>query len=121
MAANQTSFKPGHDARRYIKPNTGTTEFYAKMGQLFRDHCPEALDYALDVMRNPESHPKLRWAACVEILNRGAGKPVDRTVITSIDQGTTIDPANMTDQELMKLIETTAKSNVIEGEFTEGQ
>jgi hypothetical protein len=120
MTKNATSFKKGHDARRYLQPNTGVTEFYQKMGQLFRNAAPEALDYALSVMKDESADPKLRYASCIEILNRGAGKPVDRTIIATLEQGGKVDPSTLSDAELLKLIDKNDDDNdIIEGNFTE--
>lgn len=122
MAANNTSFKKGFDPRRFKAHNYGVTEFYAKVGEIMRGEALDSLKYLIDTRDDKQAHPKLRQAAAIEILNRGFGKPVDRTVITTLDQGGAIDLDTLTDDELIKMIgQNTGKSNIIEGEFTEGQ
>ena len=122
MAANSTSFKKGFDPRRFKAHNYGVTEFYAKVGEIMRAEALDSLKYLIDTRDDPKAHPKLRQAAAIEILNRGFGKPVDRTVITTLDMGSSVDPVLLSDDELIKMIgQNTSKTSVIEGEFTEDQ
>lgn len=115
-----TAFKKGYDPRRFVPLNTGVTDFYAKVGQLMRQQSLEAVTYIYSVMKDPQAHPKLRYAAAVEILNRGMGKPVDRSIVATIEQGTTLDPSTMSDSELIQMIEQNrGNTNVIEADFTE--
>lgn len=119
MTKNNTSFKKGYDPKRYVPLNTGINDFYSKVGALMRQQSIEAVSYVYGVMKDEQAHPKLRYAAAVEILNRGMGKPIDRSVIATIDaSGTEVNPIEMTDLELEQFIKEVPRLNqVIEGEI----
>ena len=119
MPKSDTQFKKGFDPRRFRAQNYGVTEFYAKVGKIMREEALDSLKYLMDVRDDKNAHPKLRQAAAIEILNRGLGRPVDLTIITTLDQGNTIDPSALSDAELIKMIDKNSNTNVIEGDFTE--
>ena len=117
--ANTQGFKKGYDARRFVPVNAGLVAYYAKLGDLHRAQSLDAANYVYEVMVDKESHPKLRYAAAIEIMNRAAGKPVDVSIIATIGTGSAEDPTKLTNNQLTAMINKLTKdSDIIEGDFT---
>jgi hypothetical protein len=86
MAAvnNNGSFKSGYDSRRFTQDST-LMSYHQKLGELFREHSYEAIDFIVGVMKDNKAPIKLRMTAATEILDRGCGKPVDRLIMASME------------------------------------
>ena len=67
-------------------------------------------------MMDDNAHPKLRLTAAIEILNRGIGKPVDVSVIATLDVGATQDITKLSNAELTAMINKYQDSGTIEHE-----
>lgn len=83
MAENQTSFKPGYDARRHVfYKNNGLTVYNDKLSLQLRQQKPVAVvaNYMFSVMTDPNNSAELRYKAAIDIINRVDGKtiPMDR-------------------------------------------
>ena len=114
--SNPQGFKKGHDARRYVPTNTGLMDFHAKFSELLRAYSLDAVNLIVNTMNDEAAHPKLRLTAAIEILNRGLGKPVDVTVIATLDAGATQDISKLSNAELTKIIKEYQDSETIEHE-----
>ena len=83
MAKNQTSFKPGYDARRHVfYKGNGLTVYNDKLGLMLRKQIEPALvsKYMHSVLINTDNPHELRVKVAIDILNRREGKalPMDR-------------------------------------------
>lgn len=118
MGANKTSFKKGYDAKRYVRTNEGLMTFYKELNELLRTQSLEAFTFLVETMNNPKASLKLRATVAMDILNRGIGKPVDVTVIATLDRGTDQTADKITTNELEQIVsKLNDKPVVIEGEF----
>lgn len=119
MTNKATQFKPGYDARRFVPTNNGLMEYHNKLAELMRHKSLEAVDFIYSTMKNDKAALKLRLQAANDILNRGLGKPVDRTVIATLDAGTAqADPSKLSDEDLLNLVSKAVdKHSIIDGEF----
>jgi hypothetical protein len=118
MAKNQHSFKKGYDAKRYVPVNSGLVEYYAKLGDLHRLQSLDAANFVFQTMNDEKAALKLRIVCAQEIMNRAAGKPVDRSVIVTLEAGNSQDPAKLTTDQLESIIaKLDDKQPVIEAEF----
>jgi hypothetical protein len=117
--ANKHSFKKGYDAKRYVPINNGLIEYHSKLSELMRVKSLEAVDFIYETMKNDKASLVLRLKAANDILDRGLGKPVDRTVIATLDAGTAqADPSKLSDQDLLNLVSKSIdKHSIIDGEF----
>lgn len=120
MGANKTSFKKGYDARRYVPVNEGLVVFHDKLGSLLRERSLDAVTFLLETMNNEKASLKLRLVAANTILDRGLGKPVDRSVIAVMDAGTNQDPTKLDTKQLEAIItKLDDKALIIDAEFKE--
>ena len=120
MTNKATQFKKGYDARRYVPVNHGLVEYYAKLGDLHRAQSLDAANYVYSVMMNKSIDPKLRFTAAQEIMNRAAGRPVDVSVIATIDTSGAKNVSKLSNTELTALIhKLTGNSGAIDAEFVE--
>ena len=115
-------FKPGNDPNRYQAVGLG--EWRKEVSDQIRTHIPECIEFILTTIRNEKAHPKLRLTAVQELMNRGLGKPVDTTMIISLDPAEdTRDVQTLTDSQLESLVHTLSnkheKELSIDGEYTE--
>ena len=116
--ANKTSFKKGYDARRYVPVNNGLVEYHSKLSELLRGQSLEVITFLINTMNDEKASLKLRMAAGVEILNRGLGRPVDITVIASLDNSSTQDATKLDTKQLEAIIsKLDDKPVVIDAEF----
>lgn len=119
MAANQTSFKTGYDARRFVPVNNGLVEYYNKLGELHRAQSLDAANFVYATMTNKKASLKLRIVCAQEIMNRASGKPVDRSVIVNLDSGGSQDVKELTTIDLEQIIAKLDTTQAIDAEFTE--
>jgi hypothetical protein len=115
MGANQTSFKKGHDPRRFTNENNGLVNYHQELTKLLNARSMEAITFMYDTLNNEKASLVLRMRAAEQILDRAHGKPVDRAVITTVDSGTNQDAKTLDDATLLLLIKQ-LDSKVIEGE-----
>lgn len=102
--AKPQSFKKGYDARRYVPVNSGLVEYYAKLGDLHRLQSLDAANFVFNTMNNEKAALKLRIVCAQEIMNRAAGKPVDRSVIVTLEAGSDTDPTKLDTKQLEAII-----------------
>jgi hypothetical protein len=120
MGKNNTSFKVGYDAKRFVPVNNGLVEYHTRLGELLREQSLDAVSFLVNTMNNDKASLKLRVTAAHTILDRGLGKPVDRVVLASVDSGGSVDPATLDTAELERIIsKLDDKEGIIDGEFTE--
>jgi hypothetical protein len=120
MGKNNTSFKVGYDAKRFVPVNNGLVEYHTRLGELLREQSLDAVSFLVNTMNNEKAALKLRVTASQEILNRGLGKSVDIVVHQGLDNGDTIDPTTLDTAELERIIsKLDDKEGIIEGDFTE--
>jgi len=113
-------FKKGHDINRYIPRNQGLTEFHNKLGQYLRERSLEAVTFLFDTMHNEKASTKVRVACAIQVLDRGLGRSVDRSVIVSLDATTSQDPTKLDTQQLEAIIsKLDDKPLIIDAEFKE--
>lgn len=113
-------FKKGHDINRYVPQNEGMTEFYNKLGEYLRNRSLEAVTFLFETMHNEKASIKVRVACAVQVLDRGLGKAVDRSVVVTLDNGTNQDPTKLTSTELRAIInKLDDKPRVIDADFKE--
>jgi hypothetical protein len=118
--ANQTSFKKGYDAKRYVPVNEGLVQYHKRLGELLRDRSLDAVDFILDTMNNEKASLKLRVSCANDVLDRGLGRAVDRTVVAMLDSGTGKDAARLTTSELEAIIsKLDDNSGIIEADYEE--
>lgn len=101
---NTNGFQKGYDAKRFIPTNKGLTEFHLKLGELLRSHSLAAINFILNTMKDEDADPKLRLIAAIEILNRGLGKPVDVSVIATLNASKAQDITELSNAELTEII-----------------
>lgn len=111
---NTNGFKKGFDANRYVPTNNGLVAFHSELSELLRAQSLDALTLLVDTMNNPEAALKLRIVAAKEVLDRGIGRPVDRTVVATLDASTGQDPAQVTTAELEAIV----SRMTLEGEYS---
>ena len=97
-------FKAGYDARRYVPTNNGLVAFHTELSSLLRDQSLEAVSFLVNTMNNDKAALKLRVTAATQILDRGLGKPVDRSVIATMDAGSTVDVTKLDTKQLEAII-----------------
>lgn len=120
MAKKPQQFKKGYDARRYVPVNAGLVAYHAKLGDLFRAQSLDAANYVYSVMMDREAHPKLRLTAATDIMNRAGGKPVDVSIIATIETGSADDPTKLSNKQLTAMINKLTKdSDIIEADYIE--
>ena len=120
MTNKATQFKTGYDARRFVPVNSGLVEYYSKLGDLHRLQSLDAANFVYNTMNNEKASLKLRVVCAQEIMNRAAGKPVDRSVIITLDQGSDQDVSKLDTKQLEAIIaKLDDKPVAIEGEFKE--
>ncbi len=120
MTNKATQFKKGPDARRYVPVNAGLMEYYAKLGDLHRLQSLDAANYVYSVMMDDKSHPKLRMTAAQEIMNRAAGRPVDVSILATVDSGSGKDVTKLSNTELTAIInKLTSNTGIIDADFEE--
>ena len=121
-------FKKGDDPNRYVRKNEGLMAFHAELGEMLREHSREAVLFMVKTMNDETAALKLRQTAAKEILDRGLGKPVDVTIVRTVnDTGQGKDVAKMSDAELEQMIQSidpiphrnSPKEKPIEGETIE--
>jgi hypothetical protein len=111
-------FKAGYDAKRYVPTNNGLVAFHTELSSLLRGQSLDAVSFLVNTMNNEKASLKLRVTAAIQILDRGIGKPVDRSVIVTLDSGDTQDPSKLTTDQLESIIaKLDDKQPVIEAEF----
>ena len=71
--------------------------------QLCRESAPDALAYLQDLLADKKAPANTRLAAAREILDRGFGKPVDRTAILNLSGQAGDAGSNLSDAELMRI------------------
>lgn len=120
MGANQTSFKKGFDSRRHVPINSGLVAFHSELSELLRAQSLDAVTLLVDTMNNEKAALKLRIVAAKEILDRGVGRPVDRTVVATLDSATGQDASKVSTEELEAIVSKMAiDSGIIDAEFVE--
>ena len=119
------TFKKGEDPNRYSN-HSGVMEFHKEVASRIRGRCMSVVEFMFDTVENEEAPLKLRLKAAKECLDRGLGRPIDCTVLVSMDQDTMKPVDQMTDAELFKLAATLTpthqnsdESVIIDAEFTE--
>ena len=73
-----------------------------------RESADKAFQHLLSTMDNVDAPENVRLAAAREILDRGFGKPVDRTAIlqlTKLDADGEVQPEEMTTPELHAILQ----------------
>lgn len=71
--------------------------------QLCRENAEVAFGYLMDLIEDLDAPKQVRLQAAREILDRGFGRPVDRTAIMALPMGGTDEPDRMTDEELLRV------------------
>ena len=103
-AAPSTAFKPGQSGN----PN-GRPKIPPELREAAKSAAPEALQVAIDLMRNPAVEPADRLRAVSIVLDRAYGKPVQATEISGPDGGPIMHEAAtvgaMSDEELRRYVE----------------
>lgn len=113
-------FKKGHDINRYVPMNEGLTEFHNKLSEYLRNRSLEAVTFLFDTMNNEKASIKVRVACAVQVLDRGLGKAVDRSVVVTLDSGNAQDPIKLDTKELEAIIsKLDDKPLVIDADFEE--
>lgn len=107
------TFKKGHDINRFVPKNKGLTEFHNQLGKYLRDRSLDAVEFLLDTMNNEKASLKLRVVAAVQILDRGIGKPVDRSIVATMDATTTQDVSKLDTKQLEAIIANLDTNQVI--------
>lgn len=97
---NTGAFKPGHDPRRHMNgPIDGAKQ--KSIERLATEHAEQAVGTILEIMGDETSPAQTRLAAAAELLNRGFGKSVDRSVQVTLDQNGDRPAKQLTRDELM--------------------
>ena len=97
---NAGAFKPGHDPRRHMNgPIDGAKQ--KTIERMATEHAEAAVGTILEIMGDESSPAQTRLAAAAEMLNRGFGKSVDRSVQVTLDQHGNTPTKQLTRDELM--------------------
>ncbi len=114
------SFKKGFDSRRYVPVNNGLVAFHTQLAELLRSQSLDAVTFLIDTMNNEKASLKLRVTSAIQILDRGIGRPVDRTVIATIEAGSQLDATKMDTKQLEAIIaKLDNQTGVIDADFVE--
>ena len=99
-AAPSTAFKPGQSGN----PN-GRPKIPPELREAAKAAAPEALQTAIDLMRDARVEPADRLRAATIVLDRAYGKPVQSTEISG-PQGGAIqhELAGLSDEELERIV-----------------
>ena len=76
----------------------------ADIQELAREQCPEALETLSGIMQSKKAPAAARVAAANSLLDRGYGKPLQQSEITTIEPGSRR-PEDMTDAELVAILD----------------
>ena len=68
--------------------------------QLCAAHIPAAVNYLASVLTDPDAGAKDRLIAARELLDRGAGRPVDRQIVAMLETGASGGAATLTNEQL---------------------
>ena len=98
---NAGAFKPGHDPRRHMNgPLDGAKQ--KTIERMATEHAETAVGTILEIMGDESSPAQTRLAAAAEMLNRGFGKSVDRSVQVTLDQHGNTPTKQLTRDEIME-------------------
>lgn len=101
-------FKPGNNAN----PNGATA--YGKFSALIRQHCPEAVETLLGIMRDRKAGYAIRAQVAFGLITHGYGKPKERMEVTSPDGSMSPGAAMLTaadrEQRLIAILESAFNS-----------
>jgi len=124
------TFKSGYDPRRHTQ-SSGIMQFHQKLAEMVRNECEAAMTFMKDTMNDPKIPTKLRLVAAKEILDRGAGRPIDCQVMLAIQAEDTLkDVGSMSDTELEALarsltpgatVSADNKPVIVDGDFSEAK
>ena len=121
------TFKTGEDPNRYCHSN-GVMDFHKEVASLIRGRCLSVVDFMFDTVENEDAPLKLRLRAAKECLDRGLGRPIDTTVLLTMDADNSKPVDQMTDEELFKLASTLTpthprgkETDIIDAEFTKSE
>ena len=116
----QKGFKKGFDSRRHVPTNNGLVAFHSELSELLRAQSLDAVTFLVNTMNDEKAALKLRMVAAKEVLDRGIGRPVDRTVVATLDASTGQDATKVTTEELEAIVAKMGlESGVIEADFVE--
>jgi hypothetical protein len=86
------------------------------------------VDFIFDTVEDESAPLKLRLRAAKECLDRGLGRPIDTTVLLTMDNDNTKPVEQMTDEQLFKLASSLAptptnddETTIIDGEFSKSE
>ena len=114
------TFKKGFDAKRYVPVNQGLMAFHTELSSLLRDQSLGAVNFLINTMNDEKASLKLRMVAAIQVLDRGLGRPVDRSVITTLEAGSTLEASKIDTKQLESIIaKLDDKPGVIDGEYVE--
>lgn len=85
MAANNTSFQKGVSGN----PGGKQSASFREMREMARKHCPEAIQFYIDTLKDAREPWERREKAAGAILDRGIGKAV-QSVVTEDGDGNTL-------------------------------
>lgn len=120
MANKDNYFKQGFDSKRFVPVNNGLVAFHTELASLLRNQSLDAVNFMIDTMNNEKASLVLRMRAAEQILDRGIGRPVDRTVVATMDAGTAQDVTKLNTEELEAIIaKLDVKEPVIDADFEE--
>ena len=99
--SNPGGVKPGHDPRRHMNgPLDGAKQ--KTIERMATEHAETAVGTILEIMGDESSPAQTRLAAAAEMLNRGFGKSVDRSVQVTLDQHGNTPTKQLTRDEIME-------------------
>ena len=76
-------WKPGQSGNPSGRPKKSSE--MKDLERLCRESADEALALLVDTIRNPDADHRLRLQAAREVLDRGFGKPVDRSAVLNLN------------------------------------
>lgn len=121
-------FTKGHPSGRNPKKRLLLTLDGKNVFQIARNAAPEMLEVLYNIAMNKKEKALVRCTAANSILDRGLGKAVSHTVISSevaAQEVTEVDITQLSEDKLMALIvrheQTLLNSDVIDGDFEEYQ
>ena len=96
---NPGAFKVGHDPRRNLENGPWSSNIRKSLEEACKAHTEDAIQFLTTTLNDPDAPLQSRMAAATELLNRGHGTPVSRTVVASIGEEKPVQ--SMTRDELM--------------------
>jgi hypothetical protein len=122
IATDQTPKKPGKVWGRQFKPGQsgnpgGKRKIPENVGELARDATPKAIRTLIKIMEDEKASFAVRAYCADKIIDRAYGKPVQQNNVVVGQVGRAA--RDLTDAELMEIIERPRQSKLIEAQAVE--